>query len=187
MRADGQTLYDFSTGEPDFDTPDHIRQAAVQAIARGETKYSPTDGTIAMRRAVQRKFERDNDLGFALGQIIVASGAKPLLADIIRTLATDGDDIVLTAPCWPSHVGMIELAGARPVCVATTQADGFRMAPERLAEALSNQTRAVLLCSPSNPSGAIYPQQELQAIAEILRRHPRSVDHHRRSLRAHRL
>ena len=172
MRAEGRTLYDFSTGEPDFDTPDPIKQAAVEAIARGETKYSPTDGTIAMRAAVQRKFERDNGLAFELEQIIVASGAKPLLADIMRTLAADDDEIVLAAPCWPSHVGMIELAGARPVYVPTTQTDGFRMTSDRLSGALSERTRAVLLCSPSNPSGAIYSPAELQAIADVLRRHP---------------
>ncbi len=172
MRAEGRELYDFSTGEPDFETPDYIKQAGIAAINRGETKYSPTDGTIAMREAVQRKFKRDNDLTFTLPQIIVGSGAKPLLADIVRTLASEGDQIVLAAPCWTSHVGIIELAGAKPVCVTASQAQGFKITPGALADALTVRSRAVLLCSPSNPTGATYSESELAALAEVLRPRP---------------
>ncbi len=172
MLAEGCTLLDFSTGEPDFDTPEHIKQAAIEAINRGETKYSPTDGTIDVRKAVQRKFERENNLGFGLEQIIVASGAKPLLADIIRTIAGDGDEIVLARPCWPSHVGMIELSGAKPVFVDTSQETGFIMSPESLSAVLTDRTRALLFCAPSNPTGAVYSSQALSAIAEILRKYP---------------
>jgi len=172
LQAEGKKLYDFSTGEPDFDTPEHIKQAAIEAIKQGDTKYSPTDGTIAVRQAVQRKFERDNNLGFSLEQVIVATGAKPLIADIIRTMAGPGDEIVLAAPAWPSHVGMIELAGAEPVFVRAGQDNGFIMGPEQLAGAITTKTRAVLLCSPSNPTGAVYGQEALTAIAEVLRRHP---------------
>ncbi len=172
MLAEGRTLFDFSTGEPDFDTPEHIKQAAIEAINRGETKYSPTEGTIDVRKAVQRKFERENNLGFELEQIIVASGAKPLLADIIRMIAGDGDEIALARPCWPSHVGMIELAGAKPVFVNTLQEAGFIMSPENLSAALTDRTRALLLCAPSNPTGAVYSSQALLAIAEVIRKHP---------------
>ena len=172
LQSQGKKLYDFSTGEPDFDTPEHIKQAAIEAIKQGETKYSPTDGTIAVRGAVQRKFERENNLGFALEQIIVATGAKPLIADIIRAMAGPGDEIVLAAPAWPSHVGMIELAGAEPVFVKAGQAGGFIMQPEHLAAAITAKTRAIVLCSPSNPTGAVYGQDALLAIAEVLRKHP---------------
>ncbi len=172
MRTEGRELYDFSTGEPDFDTPDHIKKAAVEAINRGETKYSPTDGTIAMREAVQRKFARDNSLTFTLPQIIVASGAKPLLADVLRALASDGDEIVLAAPCWTSHAGIIELVGAKPVYVTASQAQGFKMTPGGLADALTARSRAVVLCSPSNPSGATYSEAELLDLAGVLRLHP---------------
>ncbi|MBC8036155.1 MAG: pyridoxal phosphate-dependent aminotransferase [Rhizobiales bacterium] len=172
MRADGRKLYDFSTGEPDFDTPDHIKQAAIEAINRGQTKYSPTDGTIAVREAVQRKFKHDNGLIFALQQIVVGSGAKPLLADIIRTLASDGDEILLAAPCWTSHAGIIELSGAKPIYVTASQAQGFKITPGALADALTARSRAVVLCSPSNPSGATYSDIELAAIAEVLRLRP---------------
>lgn len=172
MLAEGQSVYDFSTGEPDFDTPEHIKNAAIDAIGRGETKYSPTDGTIQVRQAVQRKFERENNIGFSLDQIIVASGAKPLLADIIRTIVSRGDEVVLAAPCWPSHVGMIELTGASPVYVNTSQEDGFVLNPDNLSAVLTSRTRAVLLCAPSNPTGTVYSRQALLEIAEVLRQHP---------------
>lgn len=171
MRNEGHTLYDFSMGEPDFDTPEHICAAAVEAIERGETRYAPVDGTIALREAVQRKFSRDNHLDFQIEQIVAASGAKPLLADMIRTIAAEGDEIVLAAPCWTSHIGMIRLAGARPVLVPTDPSQGFRVTPDALTNALTSKTRAVLLCAPSNPSGAVYPDEEFAAIAEVLRQH----------------
>jgi len=127
---------------------------------------------LAVRSAVQRKFERDNNLEFQLEQIIVATGAKPLLADIIRAMASTGNEIILTAPCWPSHVGMIELAGATPVFVKAGQSDGFIMKPDQLENAISAATRAVILCAPSNPTGAVYSSQALLDIAEVLRKYP---------------
>jgi aspartate aminotransferase len=125
-----------------------------------------------MREAVQRKFERDNGLTFTLQQIIGASGAKPLLADIVRTLASDGDEIVLAAPCWTSHAGIIELTGAKPVYVAANQAQGFKMTPGALADSFTSRSRAVVLCSPSNPTGATYSETQLLALAEVLRLRP---------------
>ena len=172
LQSEGKKLYDFSTGEPDFDTPAHIKQAAIDAIIRGETKYTPSDGSIAARQAVQRKFARDNNLAFNLEQIIVATGAKPLLADIIRAMAGPGDEITLAAPCWPSHVGMIELAGATPVFVKTTQGDGFIMQPDQLEQNITPKTRAIILCAPSNPTGAVYSRQALLDIADVLTKHP---------------
>ena len=172
MLDDGRELWDFSTGEPDFDTPLHIKNAAIEAINKGETKYSPSDGTISVREAVRRKFERDNNLVFDVEQIIVASGAKPLLADIFRTIAGEGDEIVLAAPCWPSHVGMIELAGARPVYVNTAQDNEFIMEPEDLAKSITARTRAIILCMPSNPTGCVYLPDQLQGLAAVLRNYP---------------
>ena len=172
MLSQGSHLFDFTTGEPDFDTPEHIKEAAINAIRNGETKYSPTDGTIEIREAVQRKFKRENNLEYKTDQIIVASGAKPLLADIIRTIAEPGDEIVLARPCWPSHVGMIELCGAVPVYVDTFQDDGFKMTPENLLAVLSEQTRVLVLCAPSNPTGTVYSPDNLREIAQILRKYP---------------
>ncbi len=172
MLSEGKKLCDFSTGEPDFDTPQHIKLAAIEAINKGDTKYSPTDGSIAARKAVQRKFARDNNLKFGVNEVIVSTGAKPLLADIIRTIVSSGEEIVLAAPAWPSHVGMIELAGAKPVFVNTTQDDRFIIRPDKLEAVLGDRTRAILLCAPSNPTGAVYSRSELEAIAEVLRKYP---------------
>jgi aspartate aminotransferase len=172
LKAEGRKIYDLSTGEPDFDTPRHIRDAAAEAMAAGDTKYSPVDGTFAMKAAVSRKFQRENALTFTNDEIVIASGAKPLLADAIRTIASPGYDVVLSAPCWPSHVGMIEIAGASPRYVHTSVDTGFKMTPATLAAAMTPATRAVLLCSPSNPTGATYSAAELSALAEVLVRHP---------------
>jgi aspartate aminotransferase len=172
LRHQGVKLYNFSIGEPDFATPAHICEAAIAAIHRGQTKYSPTDGSIALREAVQRKFKRDGNFDFSMEQIVATSGAKPLIADILRTITTEGDDIVLAVPAWTSHVGMVNLVGANPVFVETSQQSGFRMTPEKLAQAMSDRTRAVLLCAPSNPSGAVYSRDEMVALAEVLADYP---------------
>jgi aspartate aminotransferase len=172
LKAEGRKIYDLSTGEPDFPTPRHIRDAAAEAMAAGDTKYSPTDGTFAMKAAVSRKFQRDNGLTYTNDEIVIASGAKPLLADAIRTIASPGCDVVLQAPCWPSHIGMIEIAGASPRYVHTGMEAGFKMTPPALAAAMTSATRAVLLCSPSNPTGAAYSAAELAGLAEVLARYP---------------
>jgi aspartate aminotransferase len=172
LKAEGRKIYDLSTGEPDFHTPRHIRNAAAEAMAAGDTKYSPTDGTFAMKAAVSRKFQRDNSLTYTNDEIVIANGAKPLLADAIRTIASPGCDVILAAPCWPSHIGMIEIAGASPRFVRTNMETGFKMTPAALAAAMTPATRAVLLCSPSNPTGATYSATELAQLAEVLGRHP---------------
>jgi len=168
----GVKLYNFSIGEPDFATPEHICQAAIAAIDRGQTKYSPTDGSIALREAVQRKFKRDSGFEFSLNQIVATSGAKPLIADILRTITAEGDDIVLAVPAWTSHVGMINLVGANAVFVATSQQTSFRMTPQALDAVMTDKTRAVLLCAPANPSGAVYSRSEMKALAEVLAKYP---------------
>ncbi len=171
MQNEGHTLYNLSIGEPEFQTPSHICDAAKLAIDRGLTKYSPTDGTYALRQAVKQKYARDNNLDFDLEQIVVAAGAKPLLADLIRTVAADDDSVALATPCWTSHVGMIRLAGANPVFIPTSQKQGFKMTADSLAAGLSNNPRALLLCAPSNPSGAVYSAEELEAVATVLRQY----------------
>ncbi len=172
LREEGREILDLSLGEPDFDTPLHIRDAAKAAIDAGVTRYTPVDGTSELKRAVRRKFLRDNGLDYALREIVVAAGAKPLLAAAIQAIASRGDEVVLTTPCWPSHLGMIELAEARPVRVPTSLEGGFKMSPGRLAAALTPQTRLVLICSPSNPTGAVYSADELRALADVLRTRP---------------
>lgn len=172
LKAQGKKIYDLSTGEPDFDTPQHVKDAAVKAIAEGCTKYTPVDGSLAIKSAIVRKFSRDNDLNYSEDEIVVANGAKPLLADAIRTLTNPASEVVLASPCWPSHVGMIEIAGASPRFVRTTEDTGFKMTPEALAAAITPKTSVVLLCSPSNPTGATYTHAELEGLSAALVRHP---------------
>ena len=172
LKAQGKKIYDLSTGEPDFDTPQHVKDAAVKAIAEGNTKYTPVDGSLAIKSAIVRKFSRDNDLNYSEDEIVVANGAKPLLADAIRTLTNPASEVVLASPCWPSHVGMIEIAGAYPRFVRTTEDTGFKMTPEALAAAITPKTSVVLLCSPSNPTGATYTHAELEGLSAALVRHP---------------
>jgi aspartate aminotransferase len=172
LKAQGKKIYDLSTGEPDFDTPQHVKDAAVKAIADGKTKYTPVDGTLAIKSAIRRKFARENGLNYSEGEIVVANGAKPLLADAIRTLTNPASEVVLASPCWPSHVGMIEIAGAYPRFVRTTEDTGFKMTPDVLSAAITPKTRVVLLCSPSNPTGATYTHSELEGLSAALARHP---------------
>ena len=172
LKAAGKKILDLSSGEPDADTPAHIKAAAAEAMARGETKYLPVQGSIALREAVRRKFARDNGLELAPGQIVIGSGAKPLLADLLRSLAAPGDEVVLASPCWPSHTGMIRLVGATPRLVPADPLHGAWPSAEDWAAAITHRTRVVLLCSPSNPSGAVFAREDLEALAEVLRRHP---------------
>ena len=172
LKAQGKKIYDLSTGEPDFDTPQHVKDAAVKAIADGNTKYTPVDGTLAIKSAIVRKFARENALNYPEDEIVVANGAKPLLADAIRVLTNPASEVVLASPCWPSHVGMIEIAGAYPRFVRTTEATGFKMTSEALAAAITPKTSVVLLCSPSNPTGATYTHAELEGLSDALMRHP---------------
>ena len=171
LKKEGRTLYDFSMGEPDFDTPMHIQEAAIAAMKRGETRYTPVDGSFACKEAVQRKFSRDDNLDFDLKQIAVGSGAKSLLANILQTITQEDDEVILATPCWTSHIGMIQLFGGHPVAVETTLENGFRMTAESLQNAITDKTRALLTCAPSNPSGAVYCRQELEQLADVLRKY----------------
>ncbi len=168
----GRTLYNFSTGEPDFDTPTHVREAAKRSIDEGNTKYSPINGTSALKQAVQRKFARDNDLHYETDEIIIGFGAKPLLTSAIQAVIGPGDEMLLSTPCWPSHVGMIQLAGGTPRFIETNVNSSFKFTSDDLRAAIGPQTKAILLCSPSNPTGAMYSAAELKALAEVLLEHP---------------
>lgn len=168
LRAEGLELLDFSVGEPDFDTPDAICQAGIQAINNGETRYTAVDGTTELKQAIAAKFRRDNGLDFSLDQIVAASGAKPLLAVAIQAVAGPGDEVILPTPCWTSHVGMIDLCGAETRFVECNIDSGFRITPTQLRNALTPKTRLLLLCSPSNPTGAVYSAEELADLGKVL-------------------
>ncbi len=175
LRAEGRDIVGLGAGEPDFDTPEHIKQAAVDALARGETKYTPVDGTASLKAAIIRKFDRDNGLTFTPDQILVSSGGKQSIFNLCQALLNPGDEVVIPAPYWVSYPDIALLAGARPVIVSAEQDAGFRITGEQLEAAITPNTRLVFLNSPSNPTGAAYSAAELTELAEVLRRHPRVV------------
>ncbi len=175
LRAEGRDIVGLGAGEPDFDTPEHIKQAAIDALARGETKYTPVDGTQGLKDAIIRKFDRDNGLTFERDQILVSSGGKQSIFNLCQALLNPGDEVVIPAPYWVSYPDIALLAGARPVVVSATQEAGFRITGEQLAAAITPNTRLVFINSPSNPTGAAYSADELKALADVLREHPRVV------------
>ena len=172
LRAAGADLIDLSLGEPDFDTPAHICAAGIAAINAGQTRYTAADGSLALKQAVARKFARENGLDYAPGQIVIASGAKPLIAAAMQALLDPGDEVILPTPVWTSHVGMVQVCDARPVFITTDAAKGWRLDAAAVEAAITPRTRLLLLCSPGNPSGAVLTVDELQAVAAVLRRHP---------------
>jgi aspartate aminotransferase len=175
LRAEGRDIVSLGTGEPDFDTPRHIRDAAVAAIEAGLTRYTPIDGSAGLKAAIQRKLQRDNNLEYGADQILVTSGAKQALYNLCVTLLGPGDEAIIPAPYWVSYPDMVKLADADPVLVATSIDDDFKVTPQRLAAAITPQTRLLILNSPSNPTGACYGASELQAFAEVLAEHPQVV------------
>lgn len=169
MRRQGHPVVALSAGEPDFDTPDPIADAGVQAIRNGFTHYTENTGTMELRRAICEKLQRDNDLDYRPEQIVCSNGAKQSLALALHALCDDGDEVLVPAPHWVSYPEMARFAGAEPVIVPTGVEEQYRLSPEKLDEALTERTRVVILCTPSNPTGAVYPPDELAALAEVLR------------------
>ncbi len=172
LKEEGRDIVNLSIGEPDFDTPDHIKQAAWRAIKAGQTKYTGVDGTTELKQAVQRKFARDNEIGYGTDEIVVASGAKPLLFYALQALVDHGDEVIIPTPCWTSYPGMVRLAGGETVLAPTAFDDGFKLSADALAAAITAHTKCIILCSPSNPTGAAYSADELKALTDVLVRHP---------------
>lgn len=171
MLAQGIDVVNFSVGEPDFDTPAHIKAAGIQAIEVGKTKYTAAAGTIELRKAIAAKLQADNGLTYAPEQIVVSNGAKQSLFNAFMVLLDEGDEVIVQAPYWVSYPEMIKLAGGVPVIVETTEATGFKMTPAMIQAKLTPKTRAINLNSPSNPTGAVYTRAELQAIADLAVEH----------------
>lgn len=171
LRREGHPVIALSAGEPDFVTPDFIRAAAIQAINEGFTGYTENLGMLPLREAICEKLERDNGLRFEPNQILCSNGAKQSVALAINALADAGDEVLIPAPYWVSYPEMTRLAGATPVALPTTVEGNYRVTPEALEAAITDKTRIYLHCSPSNPTGSVYPREELEAIAEVLRRH----------------
>nr|WP_249798498.1 pyridoxal phosphate-dependent aminotransferase [Bradyrhizobium zhengyangense] len=170
--ASGKRVISLAQGEPDFDTPEHVQEAAIAAIRAGETRYTINTGTIQLREAISRKLRRDNDLEYGVNQIVVAPGAKPSIYNAFAATLNDGDEVIIPAPYWVPMPDMVRLAGGQPVIVACGVESDFKMQPGQLQAAITPRTRWLLLNSPNNPSGSIYSKAELLSFAEILRRHP---------------
>ena len=175
LRAQGRDIISLGAGEPDFDTPEHICEAAVRAIADGQTRYTAVAGTPELKAAIADKLQRDNELSYTPQQILVSVGAKHSLYNLNVALLDEGDEVVVPAPYWVSYPDMALLAGGEVRVVECSIDDEFKMPPERLAEAITPRTRLLVLNSPSNPTGAAYTRAELEAIGEVLLRHPEVV------------
>jgi aspartate aminotransferase len=172
LRDAGHDILDLTTGEPDFDTPDHIKQAAYAAIAAGATKYTPTPGVKALRVAVQRKLAEENHLDYALANIVIANGAKQIIFNAFAATLDDGDQVLVPTPYWPSFPDSVRFNGGEPVFIECGLEQGCKLLPAQLERHINERTRWLILNGPGNPSGAVYSEAELQALAEVLRRHP---------------
>ena len=172
LKASGVDVISLSVGEPDFDTPDHIKQAANEAIARNETRYTPVSGIPALREAIVKKFKRENGLDYKLAQTIVGTGGKQVLYNALLATLNPGDEVVIPRPYWVSYPEMVVLCGGTPVFVETGMEHGFKLQPEMLERALKPRTKWLILNSPSNPSGAAYSHAEMKAVTDVLLRHP---------------
>jgi len=172
MKAAGIDVIGLGAGEPDFDTPDHIKQAAIEAIQRGETNYTNVDGIPELKAAIVAKFKRDNDLDYDVSQINVSPGGKPVLYNAFVATLNAGDEVIIPAPCWVSYPEMVKLCGGTPVIVPCDMASGFKLTAEQLEAAITPQTRWLILNSPSNPTGAAYSAADLRALADVLLHHP---------------
>ena len=175
MKAAGKDVVGLGAGEPDFDTPQHIKEAAIQAIRDGFTKYTEVDGTPSLKRAVIAKFKRDNGLDFAPEQVLVSVGGKQSFFNLAQALLDPGDEVIIPAPYWVSYPDMALLAGAQPVFIKASDDQRFKITAPQLAGAITSQTRLVVINSPSNPTGMAYAADELADLAEVLAEHPRIV------------
>ncbi len=172
LRDAGRDILDLTTGEPDFDTPEHIKQAAYAAIAAGATKYTPTPGVTALRVAVQRKLRQENRLDYPLESIVIANGAKQIIFNAFAATLDDGDEVLVPTPYWPSFPDSVRFNGGEPVFIECALAQGCKLTAEQLQQHIGERTRWLILNGPGNPSGAVYSADELRALAEVLRRHP---------------
>ena len=172
LKRSGRDVIILGAGEPDFDTPDTIKEAAITAIRAGATKYTALDGTPELKAAVAAKFKRDNNLDYALDEITVSTGAKQVIYNAMMATLDAGDEVIIPTPFWVSYADIVQIAGGVPVLIPCGQETGFRLSPERLEAAITPKTRWLMLNSPSNPSGAAYSRADYQALTDVLLRHP---------------
>ena len=171
MKAQGIDIINLSVGEPDFNTPDHIKAAAKKAIDDNYSKYSPVPGYPDLRKAIVAKLKKENGLEYGINEILVSNGAKQSVCNVVMALVNDGDEVIIPAPYWVSYPQMVKLAGGEPVIVNAGFDQNFKMTPEQLEAAITPKTRLLILCSPSNPTGSVYSKEELAGLAEVIKRH----------------
>ena len=171
MKAQGIDVINMSVGEPDFNTPEAIKECAKQAIVENYSRYSPVPGYPSLRKAISEKLRRENGLEYSIKEILVSNGAKQCVCNAILALVNDGDEVIIPAPYWVSYPQMAKLAGGVPVIVPTGFAQDFKMTADQLEAAITPRTRMLILCSPSNPTGSVYTKEELRALAEVVKRH----------------
>jgi aspartate aminotransferase len=172
LKAAGRDVIGLAAGEPDFDTPDNIKEAAIAAIRRGETKYTNVEGIPELRAAIAKKFKRENGLDYTPAQCFVAPGGKSIIFNAMMATLNEGDEVIIPAPFWVSYPDIVMLCGAKPVLVETRLEDGFRLTPEALERAITKKTKWIIFNQPSNPTGACYSHEELKALTSVLMRHP---------------
>ena len=168
MRAAGKDVIGLGAGEPDFDTPDNIKEAAIEAIRKGDTKYTAVDGTPALKKAIQAKFSRENDLSYELDQISVGTGGKQVLYNAFMATINKGDEVIIPAPYWVSYPDIVLLAGGKPKIIKCDEKNNFKLTPEKLTKAVSKKTKWIIINSPSNPTGSGYTKDEIIALSKIL-------------------
>lgn len=171
MKAQGVDVINLSVGEPDFNTPDHIKEAAKKAIEDNFSRYSPVPGYPELRKAIVAKLKNENGLDYSMSEILVSNGAKQSVCNTVMALVNDGEEVIIPAPYWVSYPQMVKLAGGTPVIVNAGFDQDFKMTPDQLEAAITPKTRMLILCSPSNPTGSVYSKEELEALAEVIKRH----------------
>lgn len=171
MKAQGIDVINMSVGEPDFNTPDHIKEAAKKAVDENFSRYSPVPGYMDLRKAIVAKLKNENNLDYTTSEILVSNGAKQSVCNTVMALVNDGEEVIIPAPYWVSYPQMVKLAGGTPVIVNAGFEQNFKMTPEQLEAAITPKTRMLILCSPSNPTGSVYTKNELEALAEVIKRH----------------
>ncbi|MCC8118721.1 MAG: pyridoxal phosphate-dependent aminotransferase [Bacteroidales bacterium] len=172
LKAQGYDMINMSVGEPDFNTPDHIKQAAIKAIEDNITRYSPVPGYMPLRKAIAEKLDRENHVSYAPEQIVVSNGAKQALCNVIEATINPGDEVIIPVPAWVSYMELVKLAEGKSVLVPAGIENDFKITPEQLRNAITPKTRMLLLCSPSNPTGSVYSAAELQALVDVLVDYP---------------
>ena len=171
MKANGIDVINMSVGEPDFNTPDHIKEAAKKAVDDNFSRYSPVPGYVDLRKAIVEKLRNENHLEYGVTEISVSNGAKQCVCNAVLALVNPGEEVIIPAPYWVSYPEMVEIAGAKSVYIATDLSTNFKITPEQLENAITEKTRMLILCSPSNPTGSVYSKDELEALAQVIKKH----------------